>query len=161
MNRRGFLSLLAGAVPALVVGPKLLDVQQVIWTPGTPAVEGPLVDLAAITRHLASQVRRIYGPMTSVPSHLLLGDGPLRHCFGVHLKWDAECPVVREEFDGFAELFANRLRACHARSTAPPPLPEGVFEAITVTVDGVSVRGLRDYDILTDRVLTRFDMVVG
>lgn len=81
----------------------------------------------------------------------------------VHSYIPLELTYAQHEAEGIARALGDRLNDQGITIFGELPLPVGVDEASRVTDPrtGLSVRGVRVYDIMTDTMMTRFDVIGG
>jgi len=164
MNRRGFLGTLLASVGALTIDPATLLWQPPESTDGLPVLEaGAMVDLDAITKAMAEEVERLWQARVVRPFSKL-GQGDLTR--QVYITMLPPDKVDRYGLDRqryvlpAASAMADYLRHYRASQCGVLDHPPGA-ESVVVRREGLSLRGVRYYDLYTDQRLLRFDIVYG
>lgn len=166
-NRRGFLGVLAASIGALALKPA-----ECLWRPDeislVPVQPNAIITLHQLTQEVARQLGNLHDVRPAPFS--MIGEGPMTHQFSLELEHtpleitehglDIErhvTPMVKtfKDYMEFARVrHVGALPITHLVSGAYP-----VNQACVYTMNGMTVRGVRLFDLREHRTRVRLDIL--
>ena len=167
MNRRAFFSLFGSGVVGAVVAAKL-PFSELVMAQRAVAVQ-PAVEVFTLKQMTQFVARRISDRMAGVPlvchpeRERRIGDAAGRAVytdqFSAAMAPGGDGVLSALEVEAVADHLADTVREAGIRSFGRLAIPDVGDHGVLVSDARVSVRGLSAYDVMTDRYLTRFDVL--
>lgn len=165
MERRGFFQSIAGLFVVGAVFPAVST-----WKTGVDQVaESAQSKLERLTRYMHEELRSQIGgrwPMVPEHPHLVYAHQANAECAGIDMILNAEelenlpDETIRQRYVVPAmRVLGQQIREKGARQFYRLDIPGGVDSGCLVTEKGISLRGLRAFDLRENRWVTRFDVL--
>lgn len=161
VSRRAFLR--AGLIAATVAA--TVDVEALLWTPDEKTIFIPeVVDTGLVTiEWVTMEALRLLKKDLAIASmfNRPYADVEPRQVLGVEILTPATAHMNRDAYRECLEPAVAHLaqKSRHWNGFAALPLPTCVDRALVLrSPDGLSVRGVQQYDVLEGRVRTRLDI---